>query len=198
MKYTEMLFKELALNKRGSVLIFAVFMSMMVGLIGAAAVRMGTVELDVSKNEKWYQTAFFAADSGIETGRAALNDIKVDDPGNWDMLLQGQQIAGQPAGTTTLDQVIQNSGTPGVNLFSYSLQVTDNDDLDGSDQVDTDNRVYLTSTGNFQDASTSIQILVKYIGGGDQYAQEHYDTENTGVAARETKTIEGTIRRTSK
>ena len=92
MKYTEMLFKEFALNRRGSVLIFAVFMSMMVGLIGAAAVRMGTVELDVSKNEKWYQTAFFAADSGIETGRAALNDIKVDDPGNWDMLLQGQQI----------------------------------------------------------------------------------------------------------
>jgi hypothetical protein len=148
---------------------------------------------------------FYAADAGIEVGRALLNDLKTVDSGNWDNLLAGNQCdwedvngdavsatsvaTGNPDGDMSMNPLIEAVGTPNVGPASFQLWVRDNDDLDGNDQVDTDNIIILTSTGSYQNATVRIETQVRYSGGGDQYAQEHYDTDSSGVAARESGTV---------
>jgi hypothetical protein len=72
--------------------------------------------------------------------------------------------------------------------------VRDNNDLDGNNQVDTDDIVILTSTGRHVTAPgkmTQVQIetQVRYTGGGGQYAQEHFGTDSSGVAAGESGAV---------
>jgi Tfp pilus assembly protein PilX len=173
-------------NENGSVLVVALIILVLLTLMGLGATTTSTIELEIAGNEKAHKIAFFAADAGIEAGRAALNAIKTDDSGNWDNLLAGNQLENQDTGITTLDGVIDDAGGRMAGQAVFTLAVADNDDLDGNTSVDTDNTVILTSTATYGTAQSRIQAHVRYAGFGDEYDQEHYDAANTGVAAGET------------
>jgi Tfp pilus assembly protein PilX len=172
-------------KEEGSVLIVALLILVLLTLMGISATTTTNIEMQVAGNEKFHKMVFYAAEAGIEVGRAALNDLKVADSGSWDNLLQGNQLVGQVEGDTTLDDVIDAVGGRAVGPASFTLEVMDNEDLDGSDDVDTDNIVILISTGSYRNAQVQIEAIVRYVGGGDEYAQEHYDAASTGEAARE-------------
>jgi hypothetical protein len=204
-------------NDRGSVLIIALLVLVLLTIIGISATTTTTTDIQIAGNEKVHSMTFYAADAGIEVGRALLNDLKTVDSGYWDNLLSGASFTWEGADITTdlrcgndaecscdpndpnycpdryLDEVITAVGTadvgPGTAPPSFRLWVRDNDDLDGDATVDTDNIIFLTSTGSYQNATVQIETQVRYSGGGDQYAQEHYDTDSSGVAARESGTV---------
>jgi len=189
-------FFDQAKKEEGSVLVVALLILVLLTIIGIAATRTGEIDLKISGNEKVHKTAFYAAEAGIEVGRAVLNDLKFADAGSWDNLLnatqftwQGQNVtsvaSGNPAGDMIIDAVIDASGNRNVGDASYNLGVRDNVDLDGNTLVDTDNTIILTSTASFGNAQARVEAIVRYTGGGDQYAQEHYDTDSSGVAAGE-------------
>jgi len=192
-------------NDRGSVLIIALLVLVLLTIIGISATTTTTTDIQIASNEKVHGITFYAADAGIEVGRALLNDLKSADSGNWDNLLVGNTCTWQDAdgndvsaastGTPGDDMLInplitQMGKSPQVGQASFQLWVRDNDDLDGNDQVDTDNILILTSAGSYRNATVQIETQVRYSGGGDQYAQEHYDTDSSGVAARESGTVE--------
>jgi len=178
-------FLDQAGNERGSVLVIAMLILLLTSLIGISAMTSSNIEHQIAQNDKRHITVFYAADAGIQVGRAVLNDLKAADSGNWDNLLAGNQIIGQPDGTTTLNQVIANAGGGNVGLAAYSMQVSDNNDLDGDPLVDTDNIVVLRSTGTCRNTQSRIEAQVHYVGIGDQYSQEHYDPNGSGHAAQE-------------
>ena len=194
-------------NDRGSVLIIALLVLVLLTIIGISATTTTTTDIQIAGNEKVHSMTFYAADAGIEVGRALLNDLKTADSGNWDNLLDANQCnwvdadgngvsatsvaTGNPDGDMLINSLVLavGVGTLQVGPASYDLWVRDNDDLDGDATVDTDNIIILRSTGSYQNATVQIETQVRYSGGGDQYAQEHYDTDSSGVAARESGTV---------
>lgn len=196
-------------NDRGSVLIIALLVLVLLTIIGISATTTTTTDIQIASNEKVHSMTFYAADAGIEVGRALLNDLKTTDSGNWDNLLGASQCnwedadgngvsatsvaTGNPDGDMLINSLVLALGADKdkVGPASFQLWVRDNDDLDGDATVDTDNILVLTSTGSYQNATVRIETQVRYSGGGDQYAQEHYDTDSSGVAARESGTVAG-------
>lgn len=176
-------------EERGSVLVVAIFTLFFLTMIGLAANTTTEIELQIAGNQKMHKIAFYAAESGIETARSALNDLKEEDVGTWDSILAGNAFTWQGQNVTGLDGVIDTAGGRNVGLASFSLEVEDNDDLDGNLLVDTDDSVIVTSTGSYKGAQVKIEARVRYIGGGSDYAQEHYDAQSTGKASREDNAV---------
>jgi Tfp pilus assembly protein PilX len=158
---------------------------MLLTIVGVTLVNTSTMESTIADNEKNYKIVQYAAEAGIEAGRAALHMLKNADTGNWDNLLQGKQLAGQATGVTTLDALIDSGGGRNVALATFTLAVSDNDDLDGSAKVDTDNTVILRSTGIYGSAQTQVEAYVRYTGSQDEYVQEHYRSAGSGEVAAE-------------
>lgn len=52
-------------SDRGTVLIIALLVLAVLSLIGAAAIMTTSVDIKISRSEKYYKTAFYNADSGI-------------------------------------------------------------------------------------------------------------------------------------
>ena len=183
----------------GSIVVVALIMLALLSIIGIAATNTSNTEVKISTNEQLYKIVFFGADTGIEVGRQILNDIKIANAGNWDNILAGtaftwQDSDGNDVNVSTLDQLVDATWNRNVGMATYTLQVIDNDDLDGNPLVDTDNIVVLTSTATYRNARAQIQAAVRYAGPDDEYAQEHYNTGNTSEAANENAEIAGTQR----
>ena len=71
-------------NQQGSVIIMAVIVLALLTVIGISATNTSTTEVQVSTNAVLHNIAFYTADSGIEAGRAALNNIKIADAASWE------------------------------------------------------------------------------------------------------------------
>ena len=185
--------KRILNNQNGSVMVLALILLVLLTIMGLSTINTSTIEVKIADNEQRHKMVLYAADAGIEAGRAALDILKEDDTGNWDNLFQGNQLVGQATGVSTLDAVI---GTAGLNVgpATFSLAVRDNVDLDGTENVDTDNIVILTSTATSGSALTRVEAYVRYTGGQDEYAQEHYDAASTGQAAGASGTVTGNSR----
>jgi hypothetical protein len=171
-------------NEDGSIIIISLVVLFLLTMLGTWASNTATVELQIASSEKAQKIVFYAADAGIEAGRAALGRLKNDDRGNWDKLLQGAELVGH-TGISTLDGVIdEGAGNDRrVGPATFTLTVRDNNDLDGDNQVDSDNILILTSTATYGDAVARIEAHLRFGGGGgDEYDQEHYDAWSTGVA----------------
>ena len=191
-------------NQQGSVIIMAVIILAMLSIIGIAATSTSTTEVQVSTNAMLHNIAFYTADSGIEAGRAALNNLKMADAGSWDLLLRN--IATDPPGTevitwndvdcTTLNEIIDAEGGGGrtVGPATFSLTIEDNDDLDKNPEVDSDDTIFLTSTlvAPYRNATATIRTSVQ--GGGEAYAQEHYNAGSSGEAKSESETAAANVR----
>ena len=190
-------------NQQGSVIIMAVIILAMLSIIGIAATSTSTTEVQVSTNAMLHNIAFYTADSGIAAGRATLNNVKMADAGSWDLLLRNQ--ATNPPGTevitwngvdcTTLNDIIDADGVGRtVGPAAFSLTIEDNDDLDANDEVDSDDTIFLTSTlvAPYRNATATIRTSVQ--GGGEAYAQEHYNAGSSGEAKSESETAAAKLR----
>jgi Tfp pilus assembly protein PilX len=181
-------------DERGSALAVAVLILMLLTIIGFVAARSTTTELGFSSDDKIERISFHAADSGIEAGRVVLNDLKSTDSANWDTLLSGSQFVwrdgnGSTVNASSLNQALDGVGGRSVGPANFSLQVRDNNDLDGNNAVDTDNILILTSTGTYRGKEVTVEAYVRYTGPDDNYAQEHYDANSSGSAARESTAV---------
>jgi len=189
-------------NQQGSVIIMAVIVLAMLSIIGIAATSTSTTEVQVSTNAMLHNIAFYTADSGIAAGRATLNNLKMADAGSWDLLLRN--IATDPPGTevitwngvdcTTLNEVIDADGGRTVGPATFILTIEDNDDLDKNTEVDSDDTIFLTSTlvAPYRNATATIRTSVQ--GGGEAYAQEHYNAGSSGEAKSESETAAANVR----
>ena len=178
-------------------IIMAVIVLALLTVIGISATNTSTTEVQVSTNAVLHNIAFYTADSGIAAGRAALNNIKITDAGYWDLLLRN--LATDPAGTevitwngtdcTTLNDIIDADGGRTVGPATFSLEIEDNDDLDGNDEVDSDDTIFLTSTleSPYRNATATIRTEVR--GGGEAYAQEHYNASSSGESQVESESV---------
>ncbi|MBT7696183.1 MAG: hypothetical protein HN737_02105 [Desulfobacterales bacterium] len=170
-------------NEDGSVIIISMIVLVLITMLGIWSSNTSTIEVQIAANEKDQKLVFYAAEAGIEAGRAALSELKGDDKSNWDRLLQGLELVGH-TGISTLDGVIEEGAgnDRNIGIAAFTLSVRDNDDLDGNDLVDTDDIIIITSTGTLRNAKAEIEARVNFIGVGDEYEQEHYDAASTGVA----------------
>jgi len=184
-------------NQQGSVIIMAVIVLALLTVIGISATNTSTTEVQVSTNAVLHNIAFYTADSGIATGRAALNNIKIVDAGNWDKLLfnldaadaDKQVITWNGTDCTSLNEIIDADGGRTVGQAAYTLAIEDNDDLDGNDEVDSDDTIFLTSTlvSPYRNATATIRTEVR--GGGEAYAQEHYNASSSGESGAESESV---------
>ena len=188
-------------NQQGSVIIMAVIILALLTVIGISATNTSTTEVQVSTNAVLHNIAFYTADSGIAAGRAALNNLKIADPGSWDNLLFNLDAADVdkksiksngvdcvPNLCWTLNDIIDADGGRTVGPATFTLTIQDNDDLDGNLEVDSDDTVFLTSTLElpYRNATATISTTVR--GGGEAYAQEHYNAGSSGEAGAESET----------
>jgi len=196
-------------NQQGSVIVIAMIILVLLTIIGITATTTSTTEVQISTNAVLHNIAFYTADSGIEAGRAALNSIKIEDAGNWDNLLFNRNAADDdkvsikvggldctPDPCWTLDDIIDQIEPGGrtVGPATFTLTLEDNDDLDGDDEVDSDDTVFLTSTlaAPYRNATATIKTTVR--GGGEAYAQEHYNAGSSGEAALESEAATANVR----
>jgi hypothetical protein len=166
--------------------------------------------VQVSTNAVLHNIAFYTADSGIAAGRAALNNLKIADAGSWDKLLFNNfaadvdkqsilvnGVACVPDPCWTLDDIIDQIEPAGrtIGPANYTLTVADTDldlidvDHDGNNAVDSDDTVFLTSTlvSPYRNADATIRTTVR--GGGEAYAQEHYNASSSGEAGMESEKV---------
>jgi hypothetical protein len=197
-------------NRQGSAIIVALIILVLLTIIGITATNTSTTEVQISTNALLNNVAFYTADSGIEAGRAMLNTLKMADVGSWDKLLfniaeennankKSIKVNGSacdPDPCWTLDDIIDEvePGGRSVGPATFTLEIEDNDDLDGNDTVDSDDTVFLTSTlvSSYRNATATIRTMVR--GGEVDYAQDGYEAGNSGVAAAESETVSGTMR----
>lgn len=190
-------------NRQGSVMVVAMIILVLLTMIGVAATNTSTTELQISTNAMLHNIAFYTADSGIEAGRAALNNIKIADAGNWDNLLFNttdpppavpRVIEWNGTDCTTLNDIIDADGGRSVGPATFTLAIEDNTDLDDDPLVDSDDTIILTSslTAPYRNATASIRTTVQ--GGGLAYAQEHYDSGSSGETESESETASANVR----
>ena len=165
-------------NQEGTILIIIIMVMVVLTFLGIFIIITATTDMKSVARAKIEKIAFYAAEAGIGAGRAGLNELKNADTGSWDILLVQMQDPNIEEPRNLINLIDQSS----LELGSFILEVRDNEDLDGTDDVDTDNSIFLTSIGTYNNITVTIETLVKYVGNGDQYAQEHYGTENTGYA----------------
>ena len=84
--------KKILSNQDGSVIVLALILLVLLTLMGLSAINTSTLEVKIADNEKRYKMTLYAADAGIEAGRAALDMLKDDDAGNWDNLFSNYNL----------------------------------------------------------------------------------------------------------
>lgn len=62
-------------NEDGTVLIIALMMLVMLTVIGISASSISNIEIQIAGNDKFYKTAFYAADGGSEMGAELVEKI---------------------------------------------------------------------------------------------------------------------------
>jgi len=189
-------------NQQGSIITMALILLALLTIIGIASINTSTTERKLTTNALLHNMAFYAADAGIEAGRAALNNLKIADRGSWDVLLSNPSAAPDQkvplsCGSNncySLNEVIDAGGGRTVGPTVFSLTIEDNNDRDNNNTVDTDDTVLLTSTAGYRGSVITIEAMVRAGGGGAAYAQEHYDAASTGMASAESAVIGSDVR----
>ena len=94
----------------------------------------------------------------------------------------------------TLNDFIDADGGRTVGPATFTLAIEDNVDLDGNDEVDSDDTIILTSSlvSPYRNATAAIRTTVR--GGGEAYAQEHYNAGSSGEAGAESETASANVR----
>ena len=171
------------LDEKGSIMSLALLMLLLLTSIVFYGSLSTNTDLQIVVNEKRDKMAFYAADAGVDSGRAVLSDLKDEDLVNWDKLLAGNPVIGGPYNNAaSLDGAVDEVNPLGrtVDNSAYALIVRDNNDHDGNYEVDTDKIVMLQADGSAATARSSILAEVIYTGKGGAYSvQKGGNSETT-------------------
>ena len=144
-------------NEKGSVIVAAIMILVMLTIIGIAAINMSTTESSISTNSLLYERAFYTAEAGLEHSKESLklkfvefNEliIRSGGTGDWDFALNGSVDGKTTAQDTDMDGIgsyadgvawISNSNLDGVN---YTVSIWNNDD-GGSEINDIDGLIFV-------------------------------------------------------
>lgn len=159
-------------NNRGSVIVAALMMLVLLTIIGLAATNMSTTELNISTNSLLYERAFFTAEAGLQRAKESLR-TQFDD-------FNGAQIAGglQPVWTFALNgstftsavtdselgiEVVEFISADTLNGVTYRVRFWDNDDGDGDRAADVDGKIYVRADASepVRGGRCSIEELVE-------------------------------------
>jgi Tfp pilus assembly protein PilX len=144
-------------NDRGSVIVAALMILVLLTIIGFAATNMSSTELNISTNSLLYERAFYTAEAGLERAKESLRAPFIDQntakiasggEGDWTFALDGS-LAGYNAAADDIGDDLP--GTPIVwwlqqetfNGVTYSVRIWDNDDGDGDMNTDFDGLIYV-------------------------------------------------------
>ncbi|WP_320041286.1 pilus assembly PilX N-terminal domain-containing protein [uncultured Desulfobacter sp.] len=149
-------------NQDGFALISAMIFLVLLTVIGIAANNTGTIETMISASEKNRQSAFFAADAGIEHGKIVImNALKSEfaktGATDWDVVLSDSQSGVESYNYKTDDSdeesfIWINNRSMG-SAATYKVMARDNDDDDDDVFDDADNIIYLTSIATLTDGT---------------------------------------------
>jgi len=186
-------------NEKGSVIVLAMIVLALLTLMGVSAVTTSTTEMNIAANDQLNKMMFYTADAGVEVGRQILNTLKAENPGAWDLLLQGasfswRNLSDTPITVNNLNQAVDATATRQVGLGTFTLQVSDNNDLDGNLLVDTDDVIVLTSTAIGPHAQAQVRVNMRYTGAAGSYAQEGYDSRKSGANTNESAAVQNNKR----
>jgi hypothetical protein len=169
-------------NEKGSVIVAAILILVMLTIIGIAAINMSSTESSISTNSLLYERAFYTAEAGLEQSKESLklrfvefNDliIRAGGTGDWNFALNGSLDGKTAAADTDMDGKgsyadgvtwILNSNLDGVN---YTVTIWNNDD-GGSEINDTDGLVFVRSDAagpRGERCSIEVLLLGTAIGG---------------------------------
>jgi hypothetical protein len=169
-------------NEKGSVIVAAIMILVLLTIIGIAAINMSSTESSISTNSLLYERAFYTAEAGLEQSKESLklrfvefNDliIRAGGTGDWNFALNGSLDGKTAAADTDMDGKgsyadgvtwILNSNLDGVN---YTVTIWNNDD-GGSEINDTDGLVFVRSDAagpRGERCSIEVLLLGTAIGG---------------------------------
>ena len=163
-------------NDRGSVIVAALMILVLLTIIGFAATNMSSTELNVSTNSLLYERAFYTAEAGLERAKESLRAPFIDQntaqiasgEGDWTFALDGS-LAGYSAAADDIGDDLP--GSPIVwwlqqetfNGVTYSVRIWDNDDGDGDMNSDNDGLIFVRADAvdTARGGRCSIEELVK-------------------------------------
>lgn len=166
-------------NERGSVLVIALIMLVLLTILGISASTTSEIETQIAGNERNYKRTFYTANSGIEHVKAALsNELTTNqavqiatDPTNmrWTFALNGSTGDDYTSGFSVLNRDFALNG------YAYEVRIWDNDDGDSNRAIDSDGIIFAEThaTGpNGASVWLKVQLLATASGESlDSYSQ---------------------------
>ena len=143
-------------NEQGMVLLTSLMLMVILFVLGTTAYLITANDLKIGGNYKTSKQAFYVAEAGIEHAIGILKKRKDYTP-----ILDGTDTATSGPGILTKigsgpRDLYDANGTA---CGKYEVLVFDNDDGDDDEEVDADQKVYITSTGTKDGATATIQVL---------------------------------------
>ena len=169
-------FTSIVNNEKGSVIVAAIMILMLLTIIGIAATNMSSTESSISTNSLLYEKSFYTAEAGLEQSKESLklqfvtfNDliIRAGGTGDWDFALNGSldgkasaadnDSDGKGSYTDGFVTWISNADLDGEN---YTVTIWNNDD-GGSEVDDTDGLIFVrTDASGPRGERCSIEVLL--------------------------------------
>ncbi|MGE0087504.1 MAG: PilX N-terminal domain-containing pilus assembly protein [Desulfococcaceae bacterium] len=135
MKISEYIRRKVFDNERGAAMLAVMVTLVALTVIGIAATRTSTFESASSGNQKRKQAAFYAAEAGLEHGRAVLgNDVS-----KWSSVLEDAEGKSYKDGASLLSDVSFFDGK-----YTYTVKVWNNKE-DAEVDRDTDSTIIMRS-----------------------------------------------------
>lgn len=173
-------------SENGSSLMVALFAITILAMLAILMVSRGTAGMRDTRAFRDHQSAFQAAEAGLEHARKLLNDGSTD---TWDTELTAQYgadlVTGEPGAAGTADDTLFIAETTLVAGQTYIARIEDNADDDPSPVIDEDNRIWIISTGTAGGKTTTIRELVRNNAQDSHISQEHYGEHSLGWATTE-------------
>jgi hypothetical protein len=164
-------------NERGSVLVIALIMLVLLTVLGITATSTSNIELQIAGNERNYKRAFFIANAGIEHARSSLaaalgiyqsTQVSQGAAMRWSFALNNE--AGKGTATDIYDTV-NSSVAGGVEWFlnenfgdgyTYTVTVINDDDsaTGGTATSDTNGRIFARAVAT---GPNGVQAIVQVL-----------------------------------
>lgn len=159
----------------------ALFAITILAMLAILMVSRGTAGMKDTRAFRDHQSAFQAAEAGVEHARKLLNDVAAN---NWDAALTTQYGPDRIIGTA--DDVAFIATTTLASGQTYLASIEDNKVPDPAQAiVDDDNRIWIISTGTAGGKTTTIRELVRNNAQDAHISQEHYGEHSLGWATTE-------------
>ncbi|MEE4356919.1 MAG: pilus assembly PilX N-terminal domain-containing protein [Desulfococcaceae bacterium] len=183
-------------NEKGAAILATMITLMALTVIGIAATRMTSFENADSGTQKRKQAAFYAAEAGLEHGKAIVNQMMADDnikkkfdENGWDFILDGKTTVdgstlAKAKGTDFTDGVPLLSNVSFFNgKYTYNVRIWNNEEDNGGAEDDTDNTVTMRSQAegkNGEFAAVEISLGAGMGDGRTRIAEENIAQKHGG------------------